>query len=52
MIPICIECASVMEEVSTDEFQCPDCGFGAEQLSLPADLDPEIGPVLLKNNGT
>lgn len=40
MILVCIECASDMEEVKTDEFRCPSCGFIAEQLSIPGDAEP------------
>lgn len=43
MILVCIECAEDMEEVNTDEFRCPSCGFVAEQLSIPGRVDPE-GP--------
>lgn len=41
MILICIECASDMEEVNTDEYRCPGCGYTVEQLTIPGESDPE-----------
>lgn len=34
MILICLECGCDMKEFAQDEFICPRCGFGAEQLKI------------------
>lgn len=41
MILVCIECGRDMEQVDTNKYRCPDCGFGAEQLTIPAEMDPD-----------
>ncbi len=39
MILVCIECGRDMEQAETNEFRCPGCGFGVEQLSIPVEGD-------------
>lgn len=41
MILVCIECGRDMEQVKMNEYRCPGCGFVVEQLSIPAEMEPD-----------
>lgn len=34
IVLVCLECSEDMEEVRTNLFHCPQCGFTAEQTTM------------------